>query len=210
VGTINDIWAVDNGGMTVVVDGYRSAKITMKGGLIEANSGAAAVYPGQAWRIEDIWFELNGSDIVPGAPESGSATTKTIVESCYFSSAQSVSFPTDCGQNIWINNKCPLGLSFTGAAATQNYIIEGPESDPAAPTMSAAAGTLTLSSANASARQNVLGEMSYNVIYNYTPAATGFIKITLSAPPTGWTYKQWYRESFDRRTATQARILLIQ
>lgn len=188
VGTINDILCYASGGMTVVVDGYRSAKINMKGGLIEANTGADAIWPGQAWKISDIWMESNNTPaIVPGSPESGSATVNSMVESCYFSQSQTVNFPSGCTGNLWIGNQVAGTITFTGD--TSNFLIQLGVAPPAAPTFSAAAGTLVLVSANATTPQDLLQQTTYELIYTYTPAATGPVALTYTAPASGFTYR---------------------
>lgn len=187
VGIIEEPLCYACSGMTVIIDGYRSAKIKLIGGDFEDCPGADAVYPGQAWSISDGWYELvNSPAIVPGAPESGSATVNILIYSNYFSASQTINFPSGCTGSVGLENKCAGTMTFTGD--TTNHLIQTDIAAPAAPTLSAAAGSLAPVGAINPVPQNLIQETTYLLEYTYTPAATGPVALTLSAPPSGYSY----------------------
>ena len=105
---------VDNSpALTAGLNVLESVKTKISGGLIENNSAAVAIKPGQATLIDSVWFELNWVDLdynydAVMTPNSGTVTGS------YFSTAHNVDFHNSTSRNLWINNVEAGAQTFIG------------------------------------------------------------------------------------------------
>lgn len=142
VTSIYDIWAVDNTGMTSVINAVRSASTKVHGGLIENNTGALAIAMGQGMVVTGVWLELNGTDIDFASAEAGSTANNCLVAGNYFSEAATFDFHSVCTGNLVIGNTAPNGITFANSPDRSNRLISlAAQADPAAPTYAYSAGT---------------------------------------------------------------------
>jgi hypothetical protein len=196
VGTILDVWAVDNTGMTCVIDALRSSDVTLFNGLIENNAGALALNSGNSTKAIGVFFELNALDIDYSSAAGQGTANDGLVMGCYFSTPHNVNFYGTQSGNLWLNNTGAGAQTFINNTY-QNFKskVSGAAGivDPTVPTITFSTGqtgVLTLGAATRTQQINQLsGDVVMSMLATWTAGtATTNSKFTL-AVPAGFTFK---------------------
>jgi hypothetical protein len=172
-------WFYVTTGITTIIDGQRSAKVTVKNNFFEDCDGTAVI-SGNTMTIQDNWFELMDADIAYGSHAEGTSNDGLVLAN-YFSTPHTIDFTGVTG-NLWLQNTEAGGQTWSnnsGANRKLDVII----SPPTAPTLtytSGETGTLTLVSATRVGQITLEGEVTYHLKYTWTADnATTFTTFTV-------------------------------
>lgn len=180
-------WIYANAGMSIAIDALKSALTVVRGGLIEANTGAVGVRMGQSTLVDGLFLELNAEDIRFSALAEGTSNGGT-VRNCYISNAHTIDL-TGCSANLWEGN-AEAGLqTFTGNNGT-NVVRRRLGVLPSAPTIARTAlGTFSAGPTLIAAAQvtglDQANRITFHLRYSATPTAANACELTLT-PPAGW------------------------
>jgi hypothetical protein len=183
---IRDSWFYAISGCDALIHAYDNTTTTVRNCIFEDCPGALAVAMGQNTMVENCWFELMGGNVATLNTASTDGSGSVILNN-YFSGAGTSFIDTIGVRPLWIGNNGG-GQTVTGQGVLK---LNGPSGGtPASPTLSANSGTATLVSAAVAVPMDATAQVTYKLIYTYTPAATQAYKFTFTIPvsSTGGSY----------------------
>lgn len=185
---ISNPWIYGNVGLQCGIDATRSAGVKVYGGLIEANTGAVAIRPGQGMTVEGMFLELNGTDFEFLVLADGAANGVT-VRNNYISNPHTYDLSNIIGLSWYENSEAGVA-TFINNNGT-NIISRPFNTYPVTPTLSRTDfGTFSAGPTVISAGPVTGPDRSHRVTYHLrhsgTPSATGSSQLTVGDIPTGW------------------------
>lgn len=175
---IRDSWFYALGGCDIIIHGYDNTGTTIRNVEFEDCPGATAIGLSQNTLVEDCWFELMGANITTNSTATVDGSGSVILNN-YFSGAGSSFIDTINVRPLWIGNNGG-GQTVTGQGVLKLNAPGG--GTPAAPTLSASSGTPTLVSAVVAVPMDATAQVTYKLVYAYTPASAAAYKFTFTIP----------------------------
>jgi len=175
---IRDSWFYAISGCDTIIHGYDNTCTTIRNCEFEDCSGATAVGLSQSTLVENCWFELMGRNIATNSTASVDGSGSVVLNN-YFSGAGTSFIDTIGVRPLWIGNNGG-GQTVTGQGVLKLNSSSG--GTPSAPTLSANSGTPTLVSAVVAVPMDATTQVTYKLIYAYTPAVAQTYKFTFTIP----------------------------
>jgi len=175
---IRDSWFYALGQCDTIIHAYDNTVTTVRNCIFEDCPGADSIGMGQNTMVENCWFELMGSNINTLSTASTDGSGSVILNN-YFSGAGTSFIDTINVKPLWIGNNGG-GQTVTGQGVLKLNAPDG--GTPAAPTLSASSGTPTLVSAVVAVPMDATAQVTYKLVYAYTPAVAQTYKFTFTTP----------------------------
>ena len=175
---IRDSWFYALGSCDVLIHAYDNTVTTVRNCIFEDCPGALAVGMGQNTMVENCWFELMGGNVATLNTASTDGSGSVILNN-YFSGAGTSFIDTIGVRPLWIGNNGG-GQTVTGQGVLKLNSPSG--GTPASPTLSASSGAVTLVSTAVAVPMDATAQVTYKLIYTYTPAVAQAYKFTFTIP----------------------------
>ena len=175
---IRDSWFYALGGCDTIIHGYDNTGTTIRNCEFEDCPGATAIGLSQNTLVENCWFELMGTNIATFSTASVDGSGSVILNN-YFSGAGTSFIDTINVRPLWIGNNGG-GQTITGQGVLKLNAPSG--STPPGPTLTVSSGSVGFVSNNAKVPMDATAQVTYKLIYTFTPATAAPYKFTFSIP----------------------------
>ena len=189
---IRDCWVYANSAMYAAFDMGSCSLYQIINCEIES-TGEYGVIMGNRGYLMGNWFESIATAPLEFLDTAVIQSSENTIISNYFSGFSGAIVIPNVGNtnNIFINN---AGGNWTITGPSRKFVI-GAGATPAAPTMTRTSGvTGTLDFVVANLKSTL--DMSYEVLYTFTPTASGNVLFTIT-PPTGYTISKLIASVYD-------------
>jgi hypothetical protein len=172
-------------GTLAIIDLSNSGVSKVSNVQFESCSAAVAIRCGQNTTVSNCWFEAMNKNLEFDSTFSGTySASACIIQGNYFSGVAtnpntvsgSVNIPPILIQNT---GGGAGAANWTGVVTTLN--TTGANELPAAPTLSGGNGSLTLSSVARIKEPDACGNVTFNLLYTYTPTSAGNVKFSIGS-----------------------------
>jgi hypothetical protein len=198
--TIRNMWVYANSSLSCAIDAHNSTHTKISDCQFESNPLMVSIIAGNACKIRDNWFELNATEI-----EYQTISNNGMVVGNYFSGT-TINFPVGVEGNVWMMNTGGTHPTFTGDTAKNKVFRNSDFWDiPAFGTpvtmtkLTASPGTFSV------AQTNMVNtnpdEISYELVYIWTPTGSGNCQFRINIP-TGFKIVRLSLGSYDGGSGT--------
>jgi hypothetical protein len=175
---IRDSWFYALSGCDTIIHGYDNTCTSIINCEFEDCPGALGIGLGQNTLVQGCWFELLATNIATLTTASTDGSGSVILNN-YFSGSGTNFIDTINVRPLWIGNNGG-GQTVTGQGVLKLAAPDG--GTPAGPTLTVNSGSVGFVSNNVVVPMDATAQVTYKLIYTFTPAVAQTYKFTFTIP----------------------------
>jgi hypothetical protein len=123
INRIVEPYIYNNSGITTVFDCGDSTLTEIVGGLVESNSGAVVLIPGNFTKFSSTWLESNATASIVPSITRRITPNNVVLDGVYFSSAQTLTIPSGvAGWKVWSPSSLTITDNGSNNQTVQNLV----------------------------------------------------------------------------------------